>query len=78
MVTSMLDDNKAGGTISYGIMSGIDEVPKDFSVEFALYYSKNGINKVKFKTFNSFILFYKLNLFKGYGRMGRSDAQVLW
>ena len=55
MVTSMLDDNKAGGTVSYGIMSGIDQVPEDFSVEFALYYSKNGINKVKFTKFNLFI-----------------------
>ena len=46
MVTSMENEEKAGGSISYGIMGGIDRIDANFSVDFLLYYSDKGINKV--------------------------------
>ena len=46
MVTSMENEEKAGGSLSYGIMGGIDAIPNNFSVDFLLYYSDKGINKV--------------------------------
>ena len=49
MVTSMANEEKSGGSLNYGIMGGIDVIPKNFSVDFLLYYSDKGINKVCFK-----------------------------
>jgi hypothetical protein len=49
MVTSMENEEKAGGSIGYGIMGGIDQIDSNFSVDFLLYYSDKGINKVKAK-----------------------------
>ena len=49
MVTSMENEKMAGGSIGYGIMGGIDKIDANFSVDFLLYYSDKGINKVKAK-----------------------------
>ncbi len=47
MVGSMKHNQFFGGTLSYGIMGGVDEIPSNFSIDFLVYYSNNGINKVK-------------------------------
>ena len=46
MDTSMQHNKYAGGYINYGIKSGVDEIPENFSVDFLVYYSDKGINKV--------------------------------
>lgn len=46
MVTSLKHDKLFGGTLSYGIMGGINEILADYSVDFIVYYSDKGINKV--------------------------------
>lgn len=33
-------------TMSFGVMSGVDEYPKNYACDFIAYYSENGINKV--------------------------------
>ena len=47
MATSMKHNQFLGGSLSYGIMGGIDEVPADYSADFLVFYSDKGINKVK-------------------------------
>ncbi len=47
MVGSMRHNQLLGGSLSYGIMGGINEVPSNYSLDFLVYYSNNGINKVR-------------------------------
>lgn len=49
MDTSMQHNKYAGGSINFGIKSGVNEVPGNFSVDFLVYYSDKGINKVNFQ-----------------------------
>lgn len=53
MSTSMQYE-KYTGYLSYGIMGGVDTVPQNFSADFLVYYSANGINKV------FYIVFYNI------------------
>lgn len=46
MTTSMKHNQLFGGSLSYGIMGGIDEIPANYAVDFLVYYSDKGINKV--------------------------------
>jgi hypothetical protein len=54
MSTSMQYD-RIKGSLNYGVMSGVDEIPPNYSAEFVIYYNRNGINKVIFKLL---LLFY--------------------
>ncbi len=46
MATSSSHSKFVGGSLNYGIMSGVDQVPANFSADFSVYYSNKGINKV--------------------------------
>ncbi len=37
--------------LNFGIMSGVSEIPNNYSAEFIVYYSDQGINKVSFMKF---------------------------
>ena len=39
-------------SMSFGIMSGVDQVPPEFSADFMVYYSNEGINQVN----NTFLI----------------------
>jgi hypothetical protein len=34
-------------TYSWGVLSGINEIPMNYACDFIIYYSENGINQVK-------------------------------
>lgn len=46
MTASMQRDQFAGGFFDFGIMSGVNSIPPNYSVEFVVSYSDKGINKV--------------------------------
>jgi hypothetical protein len=47
MSTSMQHERYFGGYLNFGVMSGVDTIPENFSADFLVYYSQKGINKVK-------------------------------
>lgn len=47
MSASMKHDKLAKGTVDYGIMSGVDSIPNNYSIDFMVYYSDDGIKLVK-------------------------------
>jgi hypothetical protein len=44
MATSMNHNKLVGGSLNYGIMSGVNQIPKNFSADFMVYYSDKGVN----------------------------------
>lgn len=78
MATSMQHNKYAGGYLNYGIMSGVNEIPENFSVDFMVYYSDKGINKVCIRCNCPSLLGFNLKFtWIGDGGMGQSFAQVL-
>ena len=59
MVTSLYHNKYLGGSLNYGIMGGIDQIPTNFTVDFLVYYSDKGINKV-------FVFFSIIYIFLNY------------
>ncbi len=53
---------KDGLSLNYGIMSGVDSIPRNYSIEFAIYYSSNGINKGMQEWGALLLKFYNKNL----------------
>lgn len=45
MASSSWHDSKKGGTVYWGIMGGVDEVPANYTYSTIIYYAE-GINKV--------------------------------
>lgn len=46
MDTSMEHNKFTGGYLNYGIKSGVNQIPANYSVDFIVYFSDKGINKV--------------------------------
>lgn len=46
MDTSMEHNIVTGGYLNYGIKSGVNQIPANYSVDFIVYFSRQGINKV--------------------------------
>ena len=46
MSASIKHDKLIKGTLDYGIMSGVDTIPSNFSVDFMMFYSDDGIKLV--------------------------------
>ncbi|CAF1142826.1 unnamed protein product, partial [Brachionus calyciflorus] len=44
MATSLQHEKKTG-FLNYGIMSGVDQIPANFTADFVVFYSDKGINK---------------------------------
>ena len=64
-------------TLSFGVMSGVDEYPKEYACDFIVYYSANGINKVHIQNkflFKFFFIFEFLS--SGYGRLGKTTSNI--
>jgi hypothetical protein len=50
MAASMQHNKYVGGNLNYGIMSGVNEIPANYSLDFIVFYSDKGINKVHSKS----------------------------
>lgn len=46
MSASMQHKRLAPNSIHYGIMGGVNSIPKNYTVDFMVYYSDQGVNKV--------------------------------
>lgn len=46
MDTSMEHNTVTDGYLNYGIKSGVNQIPANYSVDFMVYFSRQGINKV--------------------------------
>lgn len=57
MAASNWHDGVIGGSVYWGIMGSIDQVPAGFSMETIVYFGNDGINKVSNKTKYIIILF---------------------
>lgn len=71
MSTSMQHEKFFGGFLNYGIMSGVDSIPSNYTADFIVYFSDKGINKVIKITL--FVLQVKICICfkKGNARMGK-------
>lgn len=45
MSTLLQKEGKSGANINFGIMSGVDKIPTNYSVDFVVFYSDKGINQ---------------------------------
>lgn len=46
LATSMQHSKFTGGYLNYGIMSGVNQVPANYSADFLVFYSDKGVNAV--------------------------------
>jgi hypothetical protein len=58
MATSMQHEKFSGGYLNFGIMSGVDTIPANYSADFLVFYSNKGINRVTFfnRSYTIFLL----------------------
>ena len=47
-MAASMHHNYAKSSLDLGIMSGVDQIPANFSIDFLVFYANNGINKVSY------------------------------